>query len=95
MKRYVSRKKNRAAAVLFWSFLGLFLIGKGTASLPLMLAAWPLLAAGVALMFTANRCPYCGAYFRGVYWSKPSAGYCAKCGKLIEFDDCVPQDDGE
>ena len=32
------------------------------------------------------KCPHCGTHFRGLNASKPDAGYCRKCGKLMEFD---------
>ena len=34
-----------------------------------------------------TKCPHCGTSFRGVYLSAPNAGYCRKCGKLMEFDE--------
>ena len=88
MKKYISRAKNRLALVLLYAFLFLMLVGGITSNLVIMLISVPLLIAGVILMFSANHCPHCGAYFRGLYWSKPDAGHCAKCGKVIEFDDC-------
>ena len=88
MKKYISRAKNRLALVLLYAFLFLMLVGGITSNLVIMLISVPLLIAGVILMFSANHCPHCGAYFRGLYWSKPDAGHCVKCGKVIEFDDC-------
>ena len=49
------------------------------------------LIVGTILMFYANRCPYCGTFFRGGEWSKPHAGYCNKCGRLMEYDDTVAE----
>ena len=46
---------------------------------------------GAVLMMIANRCPYCKTMFRGGEWSKPHAGYCNKCGKLMEYDDTVAE----
>ena len=88
MKKYISRAKNRLALVLLYAFLFLMLVGGIISNLVIMLISLPLLIAGVILMFSANHCPHCGAYFRGLYWSKPDAGHCVKCGKVIEFDDC-------
>ena len=88
MKKFVSRAKNRISLVLLYSFLFLMLVGYLLSNRVIMLISVPLLIAGVILMFSANRCPYCGKYFRGLYWSKPNAGHCVKCGKVIEFDDC-------
>lgn len=91
MKKYVSRAKNRAALVLLYSFLALVLIGYLASSRVLIFLSLPLFIVGVILMFSANRCPHCGEYFRGLYWSKPTAGHCVKCGKIIEFDDHADQ----
>ena len=88
MKKYISRAKNRLAQVLLYAFLFLMLVGYISSNRVIMLISLPSFLAGVMLMFSTNRCPYCGEYFRGLYWSKPNAGYCVKCGKLIEFDDC-------
>lgn len=87
MKKYVSRRKNKAAIVLLWSFLLIFILGYLTSTQVIMLIAVPLFIVAVILMFTANRCPHCGAAFLGLYWSEPDAGYCNACGNLIEFDD--------
>ena len=87
MKKYISRAKNRVALVLLYSFLFLLLVGYILSNRVIMLISVPLFIAGVILMFCTNRCPYCGAYFRGLYWSKPNAGYCRKCGEIMEFDD--------
>jgi len=88
MKKYVSRTKNRVALVLLYSFLFLFLAGYILSNQVIMLIAVPLFIASIILMFSTNRCPHCGEFFRGLYWSKSNAGYCRKCGKIIEFDDC-------
>ena len=87
MKKYVSRAKNRVAMVLLYSFLFLVLVGFMLSNRVVMLISLPVLIAGVILMFSANRCPHCGEYFRGLYWSKANAGHCNKCGNIIEFDD--------
>ena len=88
MKKCVSRAKNRSALVLLYSFLFLMLVGYILSNRAIMLISVLLLIAGVILMLSTNRCPYCGEYFRGLYWSKPNAGHCVKCGRVIEFDDC-------
>ena len=87
MKKYVSRAKNKIALVLLYAFLFLMIVGYIASNLVIMILSVLLLIAGVALMFSANHCPHCGAYFRGLYWSKPNAGHCVKCGEMIEFDD--------
>ena len=88
MEKFVSRAKNRAALVLLWSFAFLLLVGCLLLNRIIMLISLPFLIAGIVLMFSTNRCPHCGAFFRGLYWSKSNAGHCIKCGKIIEFDDC-------
>ena len=88
MKKYISRAKNRLALILLYSFLFLVVVGYISSNCIIMLISVPLFIAGVILMFLTNRCPYCGEHFRGLYWSKPNAGHCVKCGKVIEFDDC-------
>ena len=87
MKKHISRAKNRLALVLLYSFLVILLIGYILSNRVIMLISVPLFIASVILMFSTNRCPYCGEYFRGLYWSKPTAGHCVKCGKVIVFDD--------
>ena len=88
MKKYPSRKKNRIALVLLYSCMVLMIIGYLCSSVPLMLAAWVLFIPFAILCLSINRCPHCGEFFRGLYWSRPNAGHCVKCGELIEFDDC-------
>ena len=34
-----------------------------------------------------NRCPHCGTFFRGTFWSEKDAGYCRGCGERLIFDD--------
>ena len=87
MKKYISRAKNRLALVLLYSFLVILLVSYILSNRVIMLISVPLFIASVILMFSTNRCPYCGEYFRGLYWSKPTAGHCVKCGKVIVFDD--------
>lgn len=88
MKKYLSRKMTRLAFV-FWILTTIFaVIGLFSGEkIPLVLALI-LLVITCCLMLHANRCPYCGEVFRGVRWSKPDAGYCNKCGKLMVYDDC-------
>ena len=88
MKNRVSRTKNRLAIILELSFICLVFVGFGLRSKVLMYASFLPFIAGFILMLSTNRCPRCGVYFRGLYWSKSNAGYCRECGELIEFDDC-------
>jgi hypothetical protein len=83
----VSRKKNRLAIVMYGVFLFAMVLGGLVASIPIMLFALLPFAVGTFLYLTGNKCPHCGSAFRGLYWSKPNAGYCNKCGKIIAFDE--------
>ena len=88
MGKYVSRRKHRAALILLYSFAAVLIVGFLFSNIPIMLTSLPLLIAFTILDFSTNRCPQCVTFFRGLYWSKPNAGHCIKCGKVIEFDDC-------
>ena len=88
MKKRVSRAKNRLAIILLLSFVSFFFVGLGLRSKVLTYVSFLPFIACVILMLSTNQCPHCGEYFRGLYWSKSNAGYCRKCGELIEFDDC-------
>ena len=92
MKKYVSRKKNRAALILLYSFAFLMIAGYLFSNIPIMLTAMIFLIPFTILYLSMNRCPHFGAFFRGLYWSKPNAGHCIKCGEIIEFDDCENSD---
>lgn len=83
----ISRKKNRLALLSMVLFVAFLLIGRLLYNGILTALSTLFMVLMLVLLFTANRCPACGEYFRGIFWSKPTAGYCRKCGKLIEFDD--------
>lgn len=87
LKKYVSRAGSRAALVLFVACIALVLLGKAANDNLFLFLSLVLLIPAAAVMLRTNRCPYCGETFRGLHWSKPTAGYCKKCGKLMEFDD--------
>ena len=39
-------------------------------------------------IIAGESCPHCGKVTRrSLRWSKPDAGYCSHCGKLMKFDD--------
>ena len=86
MKPTVSRTKNKVLILLMVIFVALLLIGSLLKLGGLMYLSIALLIS-ILILLLSNRCPYCNEPFRGVYWSKSDAGYCKKCGKLIEFDD--------
>ncbi len=86
-EKHVSRKKHKTGFILVFIFPILVLVSNAIKSgLLLLFSLLILLIAGI-LMFRTNRCPYCGEFFRGCYWEKANAGFCRRCGKLIEFDD--------
>ena len=91
MKPYLSRKKTRGAFLTL--IAGAVLLGVAALSrnIPLALLAAVTIAVALVLMFSANRCPYCGTFFRGLRWSAPDAGHCNRCGKLMVFDDFDPE----
>ena len=89
MQYTLSRKLTRlwmvfAAAALISALMMFFSYG-------FLVLALVFTFAGVALKSKANRCPYCGNGFPYGSWSKPHAGYCNKCGKLMEYDDSVAE----
>ena len=93
MEKTLNRKLTRwwmffmILAIGFLAFL--FVSGGGVIAFSVLSVV--CLVIGGVLMLIANRCPYCGTSFRGGEWSKPHAGYCNKCGKLMEYDDTVAQ----
>ena len=93
MKKTLNRKLTRCwmffmtLAIFFFVFL---FVSKGGAVVFAVLFIACLVIGGI-LMMIANRCPYCKTMFRGGGWSKPHAGYCNKCGKLMEYDDTVAE----
>ena len=93
MEQTLSRKLTR-----WWIFLMVacmvclaFLFFSGGGAVVFSVLSIACLVIGGVLMLIANRCPHCGAGFRGGEWSKPHAGYCNKCGKLMEYDDTVAE----
>lgn len=87
MKKYPSRTKNRVALILIGIIAFLMIIGYLCYIRVMMLAAMVLLIPFSVLYLSINRCPHCGEPFRGLYWSRPNAGHCVKCGEIITFDD--------
>lgn len=90
VRKAIKRELIRGIIVLFiLSFLlmiSTFLIfNNGTLSLIFAIAGLILFAFSMVLFFKINRCPYCGRLFKGLHWSKPDAGNCEGCGKLIEY----------
>ena len=92
MKKYPSRLKNRVALILLGIIAFLMIIGCLCFSRAMMLAAMVLLIPFSVLYLSMNRCPHCGEFFRGLYWSLPNAGHCVKCGEIITFDDSEDKD---
>ena len=89
MEKTLSRKMTRCWMAFMWAtlFFGvvLFLTEGAIGSVPLIACV----VIGAVLMLITNRCPHCKASFRGGSWEKANAGYCQKCGNLMEYDDTV------
>ena len=92
MEKTLNRKLTRCwmifmtLAIFFFVFL---FVSGGAVEFFLLGSACMVISA--VLMLIANSCPHCGNGFRGGSWSKPHAGYCNKCGKLMEYDDSVAE----
>lgn len=85
----INRKRSRIAIISMALFVVFIIFGRISWNAYLMIASILFLIVWLILFLTTNRCPYCGEHFRGFHWSKPSAGYCRKCGKLMEYDDNI------
>lgn len=85
----ISRRKSRMAIISMILFVAFLSLGYITFNGYLMIGSLLFLVIWLILFLTTNRCPYCGEHFRGFRWSEPSAGYCRKCGKLMEYDDAI------
>ena len=93
MEKVLNRKLTR-----LWMFLEavaivclVFLLFGGGGAVVFAVVSVACSVIGAILMLIANRCPYCGNGFHGGEWAKPHAGYCNKCGKLMEYDDTVAE----
>ena len=86
---YINRTRTRIALISMVLFIVFLILGKISWNDYLIAASILFLIVWLILFLMTNRCPHCGERFRGMYWSEPSAGYCRKCGKLIEYDDRI------
>lgn len=86
-KKTISRVRTRLSILLFAVFILLVILGAVTREGMPILISLAALAAGVVLMLVTNRCPCCGAFFRGLSWGRPDAGHCRSCGELMIYDD--------
>ena len=95
-QKTLKRKRTRLAKILLWaaiiSYLLMTLFDFATI---FDVVAFFCLPAGLILLELSNRCPYCGKRARTIEWSKPDAGNCKKCGKLMEYDDTVAKRNAE
>ena len=88
MEKRLSRRKERRAVVLTALVIVLGLLGKFVGGALLLTLFCVVLVVWFAGVMENRKCPYCGKVTRrGIYWSKPDAGYCWCCGKLMKFDD--------
>ena len=97
MEKTLNRKLTRWSKVFLLAdaVYSIFAVFTGSSMVVFALIFAVLTAIGVVLMLTANRCPYCKTIFRGGSWFQPHAGYCNKCGKLMEYDDTVAEREAE
>ena len=97
MEKTLNRKLTRWSKVFLLAdaVYSIFAVFTGSSMVVFALIFAVLTAIGVVLMLTANRCPYCGKRARTIEWSKPDAGNCKKCGKLMEYDDTVAEREAE
>ena len=85
----INRTRSRIAIISMVLFIVFLIIGSISFNDYLMTASILFLIVWLILFLSTNRCPHCDEHFRGMYWSKSSAGYCRKCGKLMEYDDSI------
>ena len=85
MRSHLSRTGVRLAAFFHYIAVPCTLLGLITAP-QLLLAAIVLLGIATVLQLWYQRCPHCGTFFRGTFWSEKDAGYCRKCGQRMTFD---------
>jgi len=87
MKRRISRWQNRVSLIFVLAFGAFFIMGRIFKDERFMIVALIMFIVGFCFMVSSNRCPNCGRFFMGHYWSEPDAGPCKRCGELLEFDD--------
>ena len=85
----INRTRSRIAIISMVMFIVFLIIGRISFNAYLMTFSILFLIIWLVLFLTTNRCPHCREHFRGMHWSKPSVGYCQKCGKLMEYDDSI------
>ena len=85
----VNRKRSRMAIISMVLFVVFLILGRISWNSFFIITSMLFLIVWLILFLTTNRCPYCGQHFPEFYWSKPSAGYCRKCGNLMEYDDSI------
>ena len=87
MKTTLSRKRTRICIVLTAAFIVVMVSASLLQSRALWWAGILLGLSWGFLLDQTSRCPHCHTFFRGLFWSRPHAGYCRNCGKLMEYDD--------
>ena len=87
MEPKISRKKAKTATRLLWISVAVTFIGLMSRKWYITLIAFVFVVYGAVRVDKVSVCPHCGAYFRGLNPTESNAGYCRKCGKLMEFDE--------
>ena len=92
MEKRLSRSSERITIVLTVAFvLGVVLVWIFSDSSPYFPTLVMFLIWNIRLI-ASQSCPCCGKWTqRSLHWSKPDAGYCRHCGKLMEYDDTVAE----
>lgn len=87
MEPKISRSKAKFAIRMLRIAVAALLVSLITIKWYIMLIALGFAFFAAQNADSVSKCPYCGTHFRGMDASKPDAGYCRKCGKLMEFDE--------
>ena len=87
MEPKISRKQAKQSGVFLTIAIIINLISIMVMNTAFMICALILIFIAAYIWDKTNRCPHCGTHFRGSFAAEPNAGYCRKCGKLMEYDE--------